>query len=141
MRSIALRFGILAVLALGAVGCGGSANDLVVGDCFDPPADTEGTVTDVAKRPCTEAHGAEVVFVGDFSPATDTYPASFQAFYASACAPAFTTYTGLDFSSDTTYDMAAFKPTPDSWGTGDRKVICYALRIDEAKMNASIRKS
>jgi len=141
MRSIALRFGILAVLAFGAAGCGGNANDLAVGECFDPPANIEGTVTDVVKHPCTEAHGAEVVFVGDFSPATDTYPATFQDFYANVCAPAFNTYTGLDFDTDTTYNMAAFKPTSESWGTGDRRVICYALRIDEATMNASIKKS
>ena len=37
--------------------------------------------------------------------------------------------------------MAAFKPTSESWGTGDRKVICYAIRIDGATMNASIKKS
>ena len=144
MRSIALRFGIIAAIAIGAAGCGllgGNANDLAVGECFDPPADIEGTVTDVTKHPCVEAHGAEVVFVGDFTPATDTYPTSFQDFYSSTCAPAFNTYTGLDFDSDTTYNMAAFKPTTESWDTGDRRVICYAFRIDGATMNASIKKS
>lgn len=143
MRSIALRIGFIAALAIGAVGCGGDLNDLKVGDCFDPPADVEGTVTDVVHHACTEAHGAEVVFVGDFSPAQDAYPITlrFQDFYSSTCTPAFNAYTGLDFDSDTTYNMAALKPTVEGWGTGDRKVICYALRADNATMSQSIRKS
>lgn len=146
MRSIALRVGIIALIAMGSAGCGllgGSANYLAVGDCFDPPADVEGTVTDVEKHSCIEAHGGEVMFVGDFAPATDTYPitSAFQDFYSTTCTPAFNTYTGLDFDSDTTYSMAAFKPTTEGWSGGDRKMICYAVRIDNATMNASIKKS
>lgn len=118
------------------------ANSLQVGQCFDPPT-TEGTVTGVKDGPCNQPHKAEVVFVGDFSPATDSYPITlaFQSFYSSTCTPAFNTYTGLDFESDTTYDMAAFKPTTDGWSSGDRKVICYAVRHDDAPMTKSIKKT
>ena len=143
MRSTALRIGFIAALAVGAVGCGGDLNNLRVGDCFDPPANIEGTVTDVVHHACTEAHGAEVVFVGDFTPATDAYPITlaFQNFYSSTCTPAFNAYTGLDFDTDTTFDMAAFKPTNEGWSGGDRKVICYALRSDNATMSQSITKT
>lgn len=118
------------------------AGSLQVGQCFDPPT-TEGKVTGVDDGPCTEPHKAEVVFVGDFSPATSTYPISiaFQNFYSSACTPAFNAYTGLDFDTDTTYDLAAFKPTLDGWSSGDRKVICYAVRADSAPMTKSIKKT
>jgi hypothetical protein len=116
------------------------ANSLQVGQCFDPPT-TDGTVTGVDDGPCTEPHKAEVVFVGDYSPATDTYPISFQDYYAANCTPAFNAYTGLDFATDTTYDLGAFKPTRDGWKGGDRKIICYAIRVDEAPMTQSIRKT
>ena len=58
MRSIALRFGILAVLLMGATGCAGNANDLAVGECFDPPEDRG---HGHRRRLGSEAHGAEVV--------------------------------------------------------------------------------
>lgn len=118
------------------------ANSLEVGQCFDPPT-TAGEFSGVDDGPCTEPHGAEVVFVGDYSPATDTFPIdlAFQSFVASTCKPAFSSYTGLDFESDTTYDLGWFTPTRDGWSGGDRKVICFAIRIDETPMTQSIKKS
>jgi hypothetical protein len=117
------------------------ANSLQVGQCFDPPT-ASGEVTGVDDGPCTEPHMAEVIFVGDFTPATGVYPTSsaFQDFYGSACTPAFNAYTGLDFDSDLTYNIGTFKPTSDGWSGGDHKVICYATRADEAKMTQSIKK-
>ena len=32
-------------------------------------------------------------------------------------------------------------PTSDSWGSGDRKVICYAIRSDESLLTKSIKKT
>ena len=146
MRSILLRIGIVAAFVLGAFllrgFLPGSAGSLAVGDCFDRPTELEGTVDDVQHHPCTDTHTAEVVFVGDFAPATDLYPSNqeFRTFFETTCTQSFNAYTGLDFVTDPTYDMAAFTPTIDGWGGGDHKVICYALRIDEGPMNASIKK-
>ena len=118
------------------------ANSLQVGQCFDPPT-TDGEVTGVDDGPCTDPHKAEVIFVGDFTPATSVYPisSSFQDFYASACTPAFNAYTGLDFETDLTYNIGTFKPTLEGWKGGDHKVICYAIRSDEAPMTQSIKKA
>lgn len=82
-------------------------------------------------------------FVGDYAPATSVFPTTsdFQDFYASTCKPAFNAYTGIDYDSDTTYDLAAFRPTSDSWGSGDRKIVCYATRTDSTPMTKSIKKS
>lgn len=120
------------------------ANSLQVGQCFDPPT-IEGEVNGVDDGPCTDPHKGEVFFVGDYKPAdgTDAFPTSFdfQDFYTATCKPAFNAYTGLDYDNDTTYDLAAFRPTSDSWGNGDRKVICYAIRADEAPLTKSIKKA
>lgn len=118
------------------------ANSLQVGQCFDPPT-IEGEIDGVDDGPCTDPHKGEVFFVGDYTPATDLFPTTsdFQDFYQTTCKPAFNAYTGLDYDTDTTYDLAAFRPTSESWGNGDRKVICYAIRSDEAPLTKSIKKA
>jgi hypothetical protein len=118
------------------------ANSLQVGQCFDPPT-IEGEVNGVDDGPCTEAHKAEVFFVGTYPTTTNVFPTSadFQDYYSSTCKPAFNTYTGLDYDNDETYDLAAFRPTSDSWTGGDRKVICYAIRHDEGPLTKSIKKA
>ena len=147
MRGIAVRIGIIAAIVVGAFVLrpfvSGNAGDLSVGDCFDEPAGATETVEDVQHHPCTDPHAAEVIFVGDYSPVTATYPTDdeFNAFFASTCTPAFNTYTGLDFMNDRTYDMHAFSPTSDGWSRGKHSVICYAVRLDSAKMTTSIKKS
>lgn len=146
MRGIGVRIGIIAAIVIAGFVLkqftSGNAGDLSVGDCFDEPAGATDTVKDVQHHPCTDAHLAEVIFVGDYSPATSTYPTDdeFNTFFAATCTPAFDQYTGLDFMNDTTYDMHAFSPTADGWSSGQHSVICYAVRLDNAKMTTSIKK-
>lgn len=147
MRSIALRLGVVGAIVIGAIilrpFLGGSAGNLQVGDCFDEPAGTQDTVDDVQPRPCTDPHGAEVVFVGDYAPDSEAYPTEeqFLAFLETACTSAFNAHTGLDFATDPTYDWSAYTPTAEGWADdGDRKVICFAIRLDGAHMTSSIKK-
>ena len=118
------------------------ATSLQVGQCFDPPT-TDGDVSGVDDGPCTDPHHAEVVFVGDYAPANEVYPTTFgfRDFVASSCLQAFKGYTGLDLAADTTYVIDAFTPTTDGWSNGNRKVICFALRNDDAPMTQSIKKT
>jgi hypothetical protein len=147
VRSIGIRIGIIAaIIIIGLVVqtyISKNAGDLKVGDCFDVPTKAGDTVDDVKPSPCTNSHGAEVVFVGKYTPDSKLYPSNdeFTTFFQSACIGAFNTYTGIDFESDTTYDMAAFTPTADGWDSGDRKVICYAVRLDNAQLTTSIKKT
>jgi len=147
MRSIGIRLGIVAVVVIAFVVLrpflSGNAGGLSVGDCFDVPAGAGETVSDVQHHPCTESHGAEVVFVGEFKPATSIYPTDeeFTNFGKANCVPAFNAYTGLDFETATTYDIEPFFPTADGWTKGDRKVICFAVRADNAPMTTSVKKS
>ncbi len=55
------------------------------------------------------------------------------------CVPAFNAYTGLDFSTDPTWDLGYFIPTSEGWGDGDRSLICYATRVDGTPTSASIK--
>ncbi len=118
------------------------ANSLQVGQCFDPPS-AEGEVSGVDDGPCTEPHRAEVFFVGDYTPAQDNYPIdlSFRSFVASTCKPAFNVYTGLDYETQPDLDLAWLNPTSAGWGKGDHRVICYAVRADDAPMSTSIKKA
>ena len=145
MQALALRIGIIAILAAGAwilrPFITGNAGDLAVGDCFDVPATEQQTVEDVQHHPCTDAHGAEVVFVGDYQPTGGNHPSpsDVEAFVGSTCIPAFTQYTGLDFQTATDYDLGWFWPTAEGWGQGDHEVICYLVRVDEASLTQSLK--
>ena len=147
MNSILVRVGIIGAIVLGAFLLRpfimGDASSLAVGDCFDPPTTVSETVEDVQHHPCTDPHGAEVVYVGKYEGGTSTYPTDdeFFAHISTVCPPAFNTYTGLDFETAQDLDMSAFTPTSEGWGKGDRKIICYAVRVDDAKMTQSIKKA
>jgi len=141
MRRLLIRVGLVAFLIAGCDRLASNAGDLSVGDCFDEPASTE-TVDDVQRQPCTEPHGAEVIFVGDH-PDQDSYPttAVFDDFVANTCIPVFESYTGRDWETDTELDMAYFYPTSEGWPEGDHEVSCYIVRIDSAKMTSSMKAS
>lgn len=146
MRGLALRFGIIALIGVGAFVLRpfimGDAGSLAVGDCFDEPATVEQTVKDVQHHPCSDPHGAEVVFVGDYTPASDTPPTETEvdAFVGNTCIPAFNAYTGLDFGTAADLDLGWYWPTAEGWQDGDHKVICYAIRVDQANFVQSIKK-
>ena len=115
---------------------------LSVGDCFDPPATTGQTVKNVPHRPCADAHGGEVIFVGTITDLTD-YPTDeqLQVYIEANCLPAYTAYTGADLFTTDGADMGYLSPTVDGWANGDRGVICYATRLDGAPTKGSVRKT
>jgi hypothetical protein len=146
VRGWIVRIAIVAAIAIGAFifrdRISSNAGDLAVGDCFDEPAGlTE--IKDVQHHPCTESHTSEVLFVGDHPGGNDAYPSEtqFLEFVQTQCVPAFNTYTGLDFDTDTTLDMGYFFPTGDGWKGGDHEMICYGIRLDKAPSTQSIKKA
>jgi hypothetical protein len=143
MRGWVIRIGIIAVIVVAGLilrdRLSGNAGDLQVGDCFDEPTQTQ-DVSDVQHHPCTDAHDAEVIFVGDH-PDSDTYPGvdAFDTFVLTQCVPAFEAYTGRDWETDTELDLGYFYPTADGWPSGDREVACYVARLDGVSMSASVK--
>ena len=146
MKTLALRVGLVAAVAVVAASCGllsGNVGQLKVGECFDVPPSTE-TVEDIEQHPCTEPHGGEVFFVGAHAAAEDEpYPAdtTLTGEIEAACTPAFSDYTGLDAITDPIWSFGYFYPLEEGWEDGDRVFICYATRIDEAPTDTSIKKA
>ena len=137
------RVGIIGAIVVGGLifrdRLSGAATDLRVGDCFDEPVSmTE--VTDVQHQPCTEPHDGEIMFVGDYPDQAD-YPGNdaFDAYAEANCIPAFESYIGRDYETDTEFNIGTFYPISEGWSSGDHEITCYVFRIDEAKMNASVK--
>jgi hypothetical protein len=148
-RQTLLGLAVLAVIIVAIVGgllffrdrLPAGATDLGVGDCIDLPA-AEGDFTDVQHQPCNEAHDAEVILVLTHpAPAGEAYPviSGFDDYIEDNCVPAFRTYTGREYATDTEYELGYFHPTLSGWGEGDRGFTCHVYRVDRAKMSSSIR--
>jgi hypothetical protein len=143
LRGLLIRLGLIGVIVLGGFvlrdRLSGSAGDLRVGDCFDEPGESQ-SVEDVQHHPCTDAHTAEIVFVGNH-PDSEAYPGldAFDAFVFERCVPAFESYTGRLWETDTELDMGYFYPTTEGWPEGDHEIACYTFRIDTGTMTTSVK--
>jgi hypothetical protein len=143
MRGLVIRLGIIAVIAIGAFvlrdRLSGSAGDLKVGDCFDDPG-AAATIQSVQHHPCSEAHSAEVIFVGNYQDAS-AYPGTdaFDSYAFNVCVPTFVSYTGRDYQTDTELDIGYMYPTEEGWPKGDREIACYVYRLDQGTMTTSVK--
>lgn len=86
--------------------------------------DTRGRqVGDVSTVPCSEPHDFEVyatpTLTGDDFPGDDAVDAQAD----DLCGRAYGPFVGFDYQ-DSIYDYQGYKPTSDSWSTGDRTVDC-----------------
>lgn len=115
---------------------------LQVGECFDKPAEDVTVVTDIQRQPCNEPHDAEVIAVLVHTAAPSAaYPvvSGFDDFILEKCVPAFDSYIGRAFATDTELDLLYFHPTLSGWAGGDRGFTCYVSRVDKAKVTRSLR--
>ena len=141
-----VRILIIAVIAGGALifrdKLSGNAGDLKVGDCYDDPASTT-EIEDVQHHPCSEAHTAEVVFVGKMTGEDSAYPADsvVEAWVTANCEPAWTAYTGKNPRTDADLGLGWYLPTTAGWTKGDRGVVCFAGRLDGAPVTSSLKVS
>ena len=146
MRGWIFRIGIIAVIAIGALifrdRLSSNAGELKVGDCFDHPQGTA-VIKDVQHHPCTEAHTAEVIFLGSLTGDNATYPSdvAIETYVGESCIPAWSTYTGKDYQTEVVLGLAYYTPSEEGWKDGDRGVVCYAAREDGAAMTTSVRKA
>ena len=115
------------------------ADKLAVGTCFDRPAAGKDFST-VEKHDCTEAHDAEVVFVGEYKD-SDTYPISLTLdnYTSDHCVPAVETYTGRQAQEIDDLGLGYISPNKEGWDSGDRTITCYLYRLDETKMTKSVK--
>jgi Septum formation len=147
MRGWIIRIAVIGAIALGAFifrdRLSGNAAELALGDCFDvPPGETD--ISDVQHHPCTEAHTGEVFAVLTHTAAKGEAPPARESlftFLTTQCGTAFTSYTGLNVETQEVLDYGAFYPSDKDWNDGDRRITCYAYRIDEGPMSTSVKKS
>ena len=115
---------VLAVLA----GCSPSVFDLAVGDCLmDPGLDQESAEIDqVDTVDCAEELGLEAMLSVDHDAARGTdYPGDDQLHdtIGKECEKAFPAYVGIAYE-ESGYWISTVVPSPDSWGFGDRELLC-----------------
>jgi hypothetical protein len=121
----------------------GAADDLALGDCFEEPTALE-TIEEVQHRPCTDQHDNEVIFAGNHpardgsAPLTDT---EYEDWVGANCLPAFRAYTGVDLMGQEALGLGYFVPVDEAWQKGNRKVICYAYRMDGTRLSQSVKTS
>jgi hypothetical protein len=108
------------------------------GECFNTDGDG-GEVAGINVRPCDEAHVYEAYAVFDYpSEDGDEYPgdAVIQSYADENCDTQFTEYVGIDYDSSIWYSTS-ITPSEDTWGAGDREIICALHTQDESEVTGS----
>ena len=156
LRATALVGGVMA-LGLSLSGCGlltGNGPDrdpssgaitntatsdpfqIKVGDCLQDPGTT--SIEKVVTLPCSKPHDFEafdrVEMKGSDYPGTAETKKQSEAF----CSPAFAKFVGVAYD-DSTLEMQFFYPTSDSWGQGDREILCLIAGKDGAKTTGTLK--
>jgi Septum formation len=122
-----------------------SVESLEPGDCVTPSADQD-ALREVPVADCAEAHGVETFAVLDIDEASfpdvpgGAYPggAELRAFAYDACQAPFEAYVGVPFW-DSVYDITTITPSPSSWATGDREIVCLIVDLDGNPLTGSAR--
>ena len=109
---------------------------IAVGDCLND-ADVTGEVSAVPIVECSEPHDSEAFYSedlpdGDF-PGSDEINSSADAL----CNQPFIDFVGKSYE-ESAYDYTWYSPTEQSWGSGDREILCVAYADSLEKMTGSI---
>jgi hypothetical protein len=150
-RVALIIFAVLAVVVIGGIAYAyftrdsskGSVTDLAVGDCVDRPTDPQAEIFEMQHQPCNTPHDGEVVaLLTNPAGPDEPYPviSGFEDYVVPACTPAFESFTGRSWETDTELSMAWLQPTLTGWTQDhDRTFTCYVIRIDHAKLNGSVK--
>lgn len=144
---------VLGLVSAALIACGGDAErnddgtvvsggdesvfDLEVGDCWNTPAGSEGTLGNVEAVPCDEPHDAEVYF--QYETDLAEFPGDDEMFDVAAqgCLAEFEDFVGATYD-ESDLDIRALYPTAGSWDDGDRVVSCSVFPLDESKITGSM---
>lgn len=99
--------------------------DVGLGECIQE-FDAEEEISDLTVIPCEQEHDQEVFAV--FEVADGDFPGedAFKTQVEEDCVAEFATFVGVDFY-DSELDIQWLEPTEDSWGQGDRELVCTIL--------------
>jgi hypothetical protein len=139
---------LLAVATFVAGGCtffGNNASDdvtrLAPGECFNQPSGATDT-RNVQRQPCGAPHDAEAISSTSHPAAPGAaYPTTeeLRTFMSSECVSAYASYAGSTYDPQGDLDFGLFYPLEGAWNSGDRDVVCYAFRVDGAKLTGSLK--
>lgn len=108
-----------------------------IGDCLND-ANVSEEVSSVPIVDCGEPHDSEAYAAQDL-PDGD-FPGE-EAITSSAkeiCGPLFEDFVGLS-DADSLYTYSYYFPTEESWGSGDREVLCVAYSDDLSQITGTIK--
>lgn len=139
MRQVtALGIGVLAAILLAS--CSGNVFSLKVGDCFNDPSDFQSDIANVDKVDCEESHDNEVFALFDIE--EDSFPglASLNRTAEDGCSVAFFPYVGRSHRTSA-LEIWWLTPSSQSWGSGDREVVCALYDATLAPLTGSMKDS
>jgi hypothetical protein len=124
-----------------------AAIELQEGQCIEDASAFTGTevneITRIRSIPCRLPHQAEVYVRGQVpgGPNAD-FPGvgALRREAQTQCRDAFESFVGVRWTQSE-LDIAALWPSPDSWPTGDRLVVCVVFRVDGQPIEGSVRGS
>jgi hypothetical protein len=137
---------LLAVMALFVAACASPAGsgdmtsvfDLNNGDCFNSAEDA--TVEEVEVTDCENGHEYEIYYAVDYDAgSSEPYPGTDTVtnFVNEECTGQFESFVGLAYDDSELY-IYYLAPTEDSWGGGDREVLCALYWPDASGANQAL---
>jgi tetratricopeptide (TPR) repeat protein len=98
--------------------------------------------TRVQAVPCTQKHIAEVYYASNWWTAKQDNPGDKALIEQglSQCLTAFFSYVGVLFS-ESEFNLRYVLPDGETWGSGDRRLVCIAYKPGAATLNATIKGS
>lgn len=134
MKILAAAAGAALALAALTACSGTSVDNLAVGDCFNEAAaaqePSEQMVSSVPTVDCSQPHDAEVYELFDVTGITDYDAAAIDEQAIAGCLEAFEPYVGTSYEEAEALDIYYLQPSPQTWGTGDREVICAVISLE-----------
>ena len=124
-----------------------AAIELQDGQCIEDASAFTGRqvneITRIQAVPCRVAHQAEVYLRGQVAGGPEApFPGigELRRQAQTQCRDAFEGFVGVRWTQSE-LDIAALWPSPDSWPTGDRLVVCVVFRVDGQPMEGTARGS
>lgn len=99
-------------------------------------------MTDVSVKECAQTHEREVFATPTYTGTDSNFPgeATLTTFANDSCLAAFEPYVGRDYpSSELAYGYLL--PSPESWATGDRVVVCVLGLVGGGPLTGSMQGS
>ena len=141
-RTLALASSVAALSmtlsACSLLGGNTSAFNVEVGQCVQN-ADSE-KISDLQVTDCAKPHQAEIFYTVELS-AKQRIPEEDLSDYArDTCIDAFEGYVGRSYE-ESELDTTELYPSEESWATGERTIVCFAISPDDEPLVGSVKDS